>query len=429
VEITFAEMYSGIGGIRHGLEKASNLSNSNSHAKGETDKEEEYSIGKRYNTLERNGTSREERTTNSRTIDKCAERQSYRCVWANDNNKYACQIYRKHYGEKELVEGDIRTIDPDTIPDFDLLTAGFPCQSFSLAGKRRGFEDTRGTLFYEIARVASVKRPRLLLLENVKGLLSNNEGRTFTKILQTLDELGYDVEWQVLNSKHFGVPQNRERVFIVGHLRTEPTRQIFPIGESSSVSSSNEKGRQGVASCLDANYHKGARRQRTFVLQEHSFSGAKGRGRGIRKYEDEVPALTQQMGTGGNNVPMIMPCLTPDRLEKRQHGRRFKPDGEPSFTLTGQDIHGIMIANTLDRDGYLRTGARPRDENGKPQLLPIGYRRIRRLTPVECERLQGFPDGWTEGVSDTQRYKLLGNAVTTNVIEFLGQHLSSLFCV
>ena len=165
------------------------------------------------------------------------------------------------------------------------------------------------------------------------------------------------------------------------------------------------------------------------------------------------------MGTGGNNVPMIvdpkkqgeprfynnecpslqandfkeplkvvMPCLTPDRLNKRQHGRRFKENGEPAFTLTGQDIHGIMIANTLDRDGYLRSGARPRDGNGKPHLLPIGYRRIRRLTPLECERLQGFPDGWTEGVSDTQRYKLLGNAVTTNVIDFLGKRLSSLFC-
>jgi site-specific DNA-cytosine methylase len=97
--------------------------------------------------------------------------------------------------------------------------------------------------------------------------------------------------------------------------------------------------------------------------------------------------------------------------------------------LDGGKSKAVMVANAVDCDGYLRSGERPRDENGKPQLLPIGVRRIRRLTPIECERLQGFPDGWTEGVSDTQRYKLLGNAVTTNVIEFLGKHLSSLFCV
>jgi DNA (cytosine-5)-methyltransferase 1 len=117
----------------------------------------------------------------------------------------------------------------------------------------------------------------------------------------------------------------------------------------------------------------------------------------------------------------VIPVLTPDREKKRQHGRRMKENDEPMFTLTGQDIHGVEIANALDADGYLRTGARPRDRNGKPQLLPIGYRRIRRLTPLECERLQGFPDGWTEGISDTQRYKCLGNAVTVNVIEAIGR--------
>ena len=131
----------------------------------------------------------------------------------------------------ELYEGDIRKVKADGLPDFDLLAAGFPCQSFSIAGKRGGFEDTRGTLFFEIARILSVKRPALLLLENVKGLLSHDRGNTFGTILTTLSDLGYFLQWQVLNSKNFGVPQNRERVFIIGHLGKGSAKQVFPIGE------------------------------------------------------------------------------------------------------------------------------------------------------------------------------------------------------
>jgi DNA (cytosine-5)-methyltransferase 1 len=374
------EMFSGIGGFRFGLEKASNLSNSNSHTKRETDTEDEYSIGERHNSLERNETSREERTTNSRTIDRCAERQSYRCVWANDIDKYACQIYRKHYGTKELLEADIKTINPDSIPDFELLTAGFPCQSFSLAGKRRGFEDTRGTLFYEVARIAEAKRPKRLLLENVKGLLSNDEGRTFAKILQTLDELGYDVEWQVLNSKHFGVPQNRERVFIVGHSRAEPTRQIFPIRETGELSCSENRSEQKaekrirsrhipLASTLEASYGK-------------------------------TKSLTNTVSNTLSN--------------------RYGKDGSENLILS----HSPRTNNPkLGGSEPLLSKEHCFTVDSTPHKL-ISKGRIRRLTPTECERLQGFPDGWTEDVSDTQRYKLLGNAVTTNVIEFLGQRLS-----
>ena len=314
------------------------------------------------------------------------EKNEWKTVWANDNDKYACQIYRKNFGNNELIEGNIRAIDADSIPNHDLLTAGFPCQSFSNAGKRKGFKENRGTLFFEIARIASVKRPALLLLENVKGLLNHDKGRTFAKILQTLDELGYDVEWQMLNSKHFGVPQNRERVFIVGHLRGTSTRQIFPVGKVSEVSSAetNSEPESKQASTLESSYGK-----------NKSLSNM-----------------------------IVQACLTPDRINKRQNGRRFKEDGEPSFTLTGQDVHGVAIASAIDCDGYLRSGARPRDENGKPLLLPIGYRRIRRLTPVECERLQGFPDGYTDWISDTQRYKTLGNAVTVNVTDWLSKKLN-----
>jgi len=144
---------------------------------------------------------------------------SFRCVWANDNDKYACQVYRERFGNKELVEENVWKIKAKEIPNHELLTGGFPCQSFSVAGKRRGFQDiTRGTLFFKICAVLRTKKPRYLLLENVKGLLSHDKGRTFAIILLSLDELGYDVEWQVLNTKYW-LPQNRERVFIFGTRR------------------------------------------------------------------------------------------------------------------------------------------------------------------------------------------------------------------
>jgi len=357
-EKKYGEMFCGVGGFRFGLEKANQISDSSWKGQG---------LG-----------------SDEGKCEPCIEGRSnkpyaFTCVWANDNDKYACQIYRKHYGNSELVEGDIRTIDPNTIPDFSLLTAGFPCQSFSLAGKRKGFEDTHGTLFYEVARIASAKRPKLLLLENVKGLLSNDEGKTFAKIIQTLDDLGYDVEWQVLNSKHFGVPQNRERVFIVGHSRAEPTKQIFPIRETGELSCSENRSEQKaekrirsrhipLASTLEASYGK-------------------------------TKSLTNTVSNTLSN--------------------RYGKDGRENLILS----HSPRTNNPkLGGSGPLLSNEYCFTVDSSPHNLIEGQR-IRRLTPTECERLQGFPDGWTEGISDTQRYKLLGNAVTTNVIEFLGQKL------
>ena len=153
------------------------------------------------------------------------------CVGYSELDKYAIQIYEKHFPEHKNY-GDITKIKAEDLPQFDLLVGGFPCQSFSIAGKRGGFNDTRGTLFFDIARIIKAKQPRLFLLENVKGLLSHDEGRTFATIISTLDELGYDLQWQVLNSKDFGVPQNRERVFIIGHFRGTSRPKVFPFKES-----------------------------------------------------------------------------------------------------------------------------------------------------------------------------------------------------
>jgi len=252
------------------------------------------------------------------------------CVGYSETDKYATQIYERHFNHKRL--GDITEIDPGDLPGFECMVGGFPCQSFSIAGKRGGFDDTKGTLFFEIARLAKQRQPRLLVLENVKGLLSHDEGKTFRTIINTLDELGYDCQWQVLNSKYHGVPQNRERVFIVGHLRGTARPKVFPI-----------KGRS----------------------EAHLKEVTQGVSDGQRTYETSGASCTIS-GRGGG-----------------QGGKT-----------------GLYLVNDTD---------------------------IRRLTPLECERLQGFPDGWTEHgvnesgnqieISDTQRYKTVGNAVTVNVVK------------
>jgi DNA (cytosine-5)-methyltransferase 1 len=160
------------------------------------------------------------------------------CVGFSEIDKNAIKIYQKHFPNHEYY-GDITTIDAITIPDFDILCGGFPCQAFSIAGKRGGFDDTRGTLFFDLARITRVKKPRLLFFENVKGLLSHDRGRTFDTIIRTLDELGYDCQWQVLNSDNLGTPQVRERIYIIGHLRGTARPQVFPLGKG--IGETNEE--------------------------------------------------------------------------------------------------------------------------------------------------------------------------------------------
>ena len=212
----------------------------------------------------------------------------------------------------------------------DCICGGFPCQSFSIAGKRGGFDDTRGTLFFEIMRIANIVRPQYLFLENVKGLLNHDGGATFETILNTLDEFGYDAEWQVLNSKNFGVPQNRERVFIIGHLRGTSGRTVFPVG--------------GAYQSIDIEY----------VGNTHPGGiGMSGEVYGLNGVSPTLSASDYK-----DPKKFVQPILTPDRIKKRQNGRRFKEDGEPMFTLTAQDRHGIAIREATKK-GY--TVAEPGD--------------------------------------------------------------------
>jgi len=351
----FIELFAGIGGFRNGLESV------------EPQKFQGEKLCNRGN---------------SNSIESAKRKQSdFTCVYANEFDKYAAQIYEKNYGERRITEKcntdgrtkpdtnggdgsggrthtdcvdtrDIRTVKAEEIPDHDLLTAGFPCQSFSIAGKRKGFDDTRGTLFFDIARILKAKNPRLLFLENVKGLLSHDSGSTFKTIISTLTELGYDLQWQVLNSKNFGVPQNRERVFIIGHIRGTSRPQVFPIG----------------------------------VRNEQNEIKRLGHMEGFRRYNQtyDETGVVEALDTsgGGGHQPCVISKTVRAGGRKSPHGSKQNWD---SYEVGG---------------------------------------RIRRLTPTECERLQGFPDGWTEGVSDTQRYKCLGNAVTTNVVTAIGKEIA-----
>ncbi len=258
-------------------------------------------------------------------------RQGHECIGFCEIDKFARKSYKAIYETKGEIEfHDIRQV---TDQDFrqlrgqvDIICGGFPCQAFSLAGRRLGFEDTRGTLFFEIARAAKQIQPRFLFLENVKGLLSHDKGETFRTILTTLDELGYDVEWQVLNSKDFQVPQNRERIFIIGHSRRYRPRFLFPLrGENSSAS-----------------------------LERLGNVNPSGKGMNGEVYLSRgiAPTLTRGKGEG---TKIAIPVLTPDRLEKRQHGRRFKRNDDPMFTLTSQDRHGVVVAGTLPTS-FIQTG-------------------------------------------------------------------------
>jgi DNA (cytosine-5)-methyltransferase 1 len=327
------------------------------------------------------------------------------------------------------------------------------CQDISVAGKQLGFQGNRSSLFfrvmYLIGQLEEENRPTYLFIENVKNLLSVNGGWDFARLLIEMEQGGYDAEWQVLNSKDFGVPQNRERCFIIGHLRGRSISKVFPIEGTDGKNSVS----LNLFGCLN-----GRNSQRD------------------RVYSDDGLAPTISTKPGGNTEPKIaIPVLTPDRAEKRQNGRRFKENGEPMFTLTSQDRHGV--ATSISPIGGVYTGVSPEFYRGvyegcfrclkasthdsgvalKLQNIPVSreyvltrpgmfmkisdeltiyavwyekyqcYIAIRKLTPKECFRLQGWTDEYFEKAafvnSDSQLYKQAGNGVTVNVIEAIAKQL------
>ena len=386
----------------------------------------------------------------------------FKCVGHCEIDKQADQAYRAIYDVKkeEVYFNDATKIEPNDVPDIDLICAGFPCQSFSIAGKRRGFDDVRGTMFFEIARIAAVKKPAYLLLENVPGLLSHDGGRTFTAILDTLSELGYDVCWQIVNSKNFGVPQSRKRVYLIGYLRERSRPEIFSFTETNGKTTlqvipgregnriysplgvgitltSNAGGFGGKTGLYDVNLpikvktkqgyqlaypgdsidlaypNINSRRGRVGDKVAHTVTPTNTQGyffidmNSPPNLTDEARCITARQNAGISNrkgehsgvfiedEPRAI--LTPEKETVRQQGRRMKNPNEPMFTLTVCDRHGILR-----------------------------YGKVRRLTPLECWRLQGFTDeqfnkAQATGLKDGALYKMAGNAVSVPVISALGE--------
>ena len=334
----------------------------------------------------------------------------FQCIGHCEIDKYANQAYNAIYEPKgELYFEDARTIDPNELPDFDLICAGFPCQSFSVAGKRLGFaDDTRGTLFFEIARIAEAKRPPFLLMENVLGLLSHDKGRTFKTILTTLVELGYGVEWCVHNSAHFGVPQKRRRLYIVASLGGRGTGEIFPLpgGNAEDLKQliPGPQGQRvydpsGVACTQCAGSGGWGGKTGLYFIDMNSNPVITRHARCITARQDS--GVSNHRGEHSAVLVTDEPraIISPDREKVRQQGRRIKEPNEPMYTITAQDQHGV-----------------------------IHHGRIRRLMPIECWRLQGFTDeqfykAQNTGLKDGRLYKMAGNAVSVPVISAIGTKL------
>ena len=283
-------------------------------------------------------------------------------IWANEIDRDACKTYRLNFGDKYLIEGDIKDIDAETIPDIDILNGGFPCQAFSIAGYQKGFNDERGNLFFEIVRILKAKKPKAFLLENVKNLESHDNGNTFRVIKTELESLGYFVHHKVLNTMEYGnVPQNRERIYIVGFLSKDAYDNFKypePILLSKRISdfiNFNDKKDEKYYYTNSRYYHilrQSITKQDTIYQWRRVY---------CRENKSNVcPTLTANMGTGGHNVPLVL-------------------------------------------DNY----------------------DIRKLTPEECVGFQGFPEEFkfpTE-ISNGAKYKQAGNSVSVPVVKRVVEEL------
>ncbi|WP_442870323.1 DNA (cytosine-5-)-methyltransferase [Acutalibacter sp. 1XD8-36] len=368
----------------------------------------------------------------------------FECVGHCEIDRYANQAYNAMYNTKgECFFADARTIDPGQIPDIDLICGGFPCQSFSIAGKRRGFaDDARGTLFFEIARLAAAKRPAFLLLENVPGLLSHDGCRTFAAILSTLDELGYDVAWQVLNSKNFGVPQSRKRVYIVGYLRGKCSGEILSFTDTNGASL--EQVLPGPEGCR---VYSPSGVSITLTSSAGGFGGRSG------LYDVSLPikVMTKagyQLAHPGDSIDLAYATM---------NTRRGRVGDKIAHTVTPGNNQGYFFID-LNENPELTENARcllanqdagiGKFKGGKsgvfvegqaPFAVPVQdadgnlhYGKVRKLMPIECWRLQGFSDDQfhkaaSTGLSDAQLYKMAGNAVTVPVISALGEKIKEIY--
>jgi len=353
------------------------------------------------------------------------EQAGFKFDWVgfSEVDKYATQLY-KHQFPKSKELGDVTTIRPENLPkNIDILCGGFPCQTFSIAGKRAGFDDTRGTLFFEIARILrhfrDVGKPiPYFILENVKGLLNHDDGQTFATIYGVLADLDYTVECQLLNTKWF-LPQNRERIYIVGHLGKRSGRKVFPIKE---CSGENKWNRNGGNTCTITNRYYTSTTQGSYINEL----------RQIPEEPEEVKIADYRNDEGlrirkDNNAPCLTSSHNSESELSRMQGIIIKEAAKSGYAIAEDgDSINLSVPNSKTRRGRGGKKTTQTLDTGVQQYT-IDKSSIRRLTSTECERLQGFPDGWTDNnQSDTQRYKQLGNAVSVPVVKAVAEKIKLL---
>ena len=303
------------------------------------------------------------------------EEFGHKCVFSSEMDKYCQKVYEDNF--KDTPSGDITQISENSIPDFDILTAGFPCQPFSYAGRQEGFNDkTRGTLFFDVLRIIKAKRPKMFLLENVKGLKSHNNGETMDIILSALKELGYDVHWKILDSHKFGVPQKRERWYCVGFDKKVDFK--FPIQTNPNTTLKDIVDVEAKHPDLELSKFEKSRIQ-------HHFSSSE-----IRvPHDNSMYAPNTKKGKHG-----VFSFLKPDKTLRFHIGDAAKTQIQEAYYCSLDSVAPAIIA------------AR------EPKLWDIS----RRLSVDECRKLQGFPDKFIFNVSNLQAKKQLGNSVAVPVI-------------
>ena len=374
----------------------------------------------------------------------------------SDIDKHANKLFKRRFPNAEEL-GDIKSIRPGDLPNIDLVTFGFPCQDLSLAGKRGGLQANRSSLFFEAIEIIRVKRPKYFIFENVKGLFSSNGGKDFDIVLREIADIGYDGQWQLVNTRWF-LPQNRERVYFIGHIRGECRPKVFPICENggenkegrgrediSMVSNapSREYGWKDVSPTLCARDYKdpklvkvavvGKDTQATRVYDSNGLSAtlsSLGGGLGAKTGLYKVHC-TQQRGAKRPSLTKKCDCGS-GKLKKRccgsdgGTGHLSRDDGN-TYCLDTANSQAVEIRNPYN--GYSSNeetgtlGTTCGTSTGKTAQHIYTETCIRRLTPMECELLQGFPYNWTEGQSDTQRYKQCGNAVSVPVVKAIMEKL------
>lgn len=326
----------------------------------------------------------------------------YEIVFSSEIDRFARQSYEANYTDHNLV-GDIKSIDENDVPDHDILIGGFPCQAFSIAGTRNGFEDIRGTLFFDIARILKEKKPKFVLLENVKNLVSHDKSTTINVILQTLQELGYTVDFTIINSKEAGLPQNRDRTYILGILNFETEKYVT---DFRSKKINNLKSELNLFGYKSFNF-----------FNDLKFTSSN------QFIEDIIESeVNIKYYFNSNEVEQFLSTLEDKKITKNKH-KIMKLFDIPK---------NVINDNERQRRVYSIKGLSPtvlaRSDSTKILINHEGELKIRKFTPIENLRAQGFIEDFINNivdtnVSDTQLYKQSGNAVSPPVVTGIINHL------